>query len=223
MFVVFRRSARGRTQSQAAARVRTNQLALLPGPWRLVFPSESGASDCRIEKLRDLSRFEDEAIRHFSGTATYEFVGDVQVPVLRSEERIVLDLGEVHEIAEVSVNGKTYPPLWRPPFRIDVTEALAGTRTLRLSVKVTNLWPNRLIGDAALPEDCAWKKADVGRSLLRIPDFVIRNEKSPSGRRTFATWDHWKADDNLLPSGLIGPVRLDSVWQEGRRPLRSNP
>ena len=70
----------------------------------------------------------------------------------------MLDLGVVKNFAEVTVNGRTFPVLWQPPYRLDVTDALAGgADTLNLEIKVTNLWPNRLIGDDTLRKpDCEW-------------------------------------------------------------------
>jgi len=120
-------------------------------------------------------------------------------------ERVDLDLGEVKNLAEVVVNGRKFPVMWRPPFRIDVTDAIpVGNKTVDLSVRVVNLWVNRLIGDEELPPDAKWS----GSSLAEIPDWVRRGETSPTGRRAFATWRHWRKGDPLPQSGLLGPVRL---------------
>ena len=97
--------------------------------------------------------------------------------------RHYLDLGSVKEIAHVFLNGKDLGMLWKPPFRVDVTAALKPGRN-RLEVRVTNLWPNRLIGDAALPEN---------------------------QRHTWSTFQPYKAEDPLLPSGLLGPVTLRAM------------
>ena len=42
-------------------------------------------------------------------------------PVMAQVDKAAL--GQVKNIAEVKVNGKAYPTLWKPPFRLDVTEA----------------------------------------------------------------------------------------------------
>ena len=115
----------------------------------------------------------------------------------------MLDFGVVKEIAEIEVNGQACPTLWKPPFRVDVTEAARKSGgMLDVTVKVTNLWPNRLIGDEHLPSHNEWS----GPRIKDIPEWVKRGEKSPTGRFTFTTWHHWKKDDRLLPSGLLGPV-----------------
>ena len=41
-----------------------------------------------------------------------------------------------------------------------------------------------------------------------MPQWVKAGMPSPTGRHTFTTWKHWDKDDDLLPSGLIGPVLL---------------
>jgi len=91
-----------------------------------------------------------------------------------------------------------------------VTEALkAGDNSLE--IKVVNLWPNRLIGDAQLPEDCEWVQPyspGVGVPLVRWPQWLLDGKPSPTGRLTFSTWKHWTKDSPLLESGLLGPVIL---------------
>lgn len=150
------------------------------GPWEVRFQPGRGAPEkISLDGLVSWSEHPDDDVRHFSGTATYTTT--VNVPAaLRAGTRVVLDLGAVKELAEVKLNGKPLGVLWRPPFRVDVTDqARAGAN--RLEVKVTNLWPNRLIGDAAKPE---------------------------AQRLTWTTYQPYKADSPLLPSGLLGPVRL---------------
>jgi hypothetical protein len=131
----------------------------------------------------------------------------------------MLDLGTVKNFAEVKVNGKTFPALWRPPFRLDVTDALINENgnitsdTLQLEIKVTNLWPNRLIGDDRLfADDCRWngkiRKGSKEVAIREIPQWVNEGKSSPTGRYTFTTWKHWSKHDELLPSGLIGPVKI---------------
>ena len=77
----------------------------------------------------------------------------------------------------------------------------------RLVVKVTNLWPNRLIGDEQLPPDVEWN----GQQLAAWPQWLLDGKPSPTGRLTFTTWHHWTKDDTLLESGLLGPVTLQTA------------
>lgn len=99
-------------------------------------------------------------MRHFSGKATY--TKNVQIPAaLLGRGRVLfLDLGAVEVMARVKLNGKELGILWKKPFRIDITKAArAGSNALELTV--VNLGPNRLIGDANLPEDCEWSGGDA--------------------------------------------------------------
>jgi len=119
---------------------------------------------------------------------------------------VYLDLGRVQVIAEVKLNGRDLGILWKPPFRADLTVAAkAGANDLE--VRVVNLWPNRLIGDDHLPEDTEWN----GNNLRRYPQWLLDGKPSPTGRLTFTTWKHWRKDDALLESGLLGPVLLEAA------------
>jgi hypothetical protein len=70
---------------------------------------------------------------------------------------------------------------------------------------VTNLWPNRLIGDEQHPEDCQWE----GINLKNWPEWMQKGEPRPTKeRQTFTTWKHWQKDSPLQPSGLLGPVKV---------------
>jgi hypothetical protein len=91
------------------------------------------------------------------------------------------------------------------PFRLDVSKVLKpGENTLE--VDVTNLWCNRLIGDEQLPDDCQWEEKG---QLAKWPEWLTSGKERPSkSRLTFTTWKHWKKEDALQPSGLIGPVTL---------------
>ncbi len=124
--------------------------------------------------------------------------------LLKGDRRLYLDLGRVEVMAEVKVNGKRFPLLWKPPYRLDVTAAArAGRNTIE--VAVVNLWPNRLIGDEQLPED---SERNPDGTLKRWPQWLLDGKPSPTGRYTFSMWRLWKKNDALLDSGLIGPVKL---------------
>lgn len=100
------------------------------------------------------------------------------------------------------------PTIWKPPFEVDVT-ANAHPGPNSLEIQVVNLWPNRLIGDEQLPEDCEWQTpSNAGAALVKWPAWLLEGNPSPTGRITFATWKHWTKDSPLLESGLLGPVTL---------------
>ena len=236
-FVVFRRAA---TTAPAPSR-RVEDKApyqTVTGPWKVSFPVDwyTGGNAVKTftwPELKDWTTDGDSDVKYFSGTATYKLeswkvrklesreVGKLEGgKVGKSGSRIILDLGVVKDFAEVTVNGRKYPPLWRPPFRIDITDAVDGMKpvppgVINLEIRVTNLWPNRLIGDDLLyPADCEWelrwhnwqKLNEPG--IKEIPQWVKDGKPSPTGRHTFTTWKHWTKNDKPLSSGLLGPVSV---------------
>jgi hypothetical protein len=153
----------------------------ITGSWELNFPPNLGApAKVTFEKLISWTQSPDSGVKYFSGSAIYEKEFSVPESLFGKNRRLYLDLGSVRELAEVSVNGKSLGVLWKEPFRVDITN-IVKTGTNHLSVKVTNLWPNRLIGDQNLPE---------------------------AQRITWASVNLYKADSPLLPSGLLGPVKI---------------
>ena len=176
----------------------------LNGPWRVRFTDPFGETFTReLSALLDWAQSPDPALHHFSGTATYVTTLDLPAGAPAEGHRAWLDLGEVCIAAEVFVNGQPVRTLWKPPFRVDVTDALrVGANTLEL--RVTNLWTNRLIGDAALPDESGYTFGPQET----MPSWFSRNEPPPGPRRTFTTYDFHRTARELQPSGLIGPVRL---------------
>ena len=113
-------------------------------------------------------------------------------------------------MAKVSLNGHDLGILWKSPFVVEATPALvAGTN--QLTIEVANLWINRMIGDESLPPDT--KRLPDGL-IAEWPQWLQENQPRPSGRLTFTSWTLWGRDDPLVPSGLIGPVRLLPVHVE---------
>ena len=125
----------------------------------------------------------DDGVKYFSGTATYSKTIEIPAEDLAQGAHLWLDLGDVREIAEVKMNGADLGILWKTPFKVDVTGEIRPGKN-RIEIKVTNLWVNRMIGDQ---QPWALKKY------------------------AFADFTPYKADSPLLPSGLLGPVRLISV------------
>lgn len=165
-----------------------------------------------FEKLQDWSKHDDLGIRYYSGAATYS----CRFQISNLKTPIFLDLGEVREVAEIKVNGKNLGILWKTPFRMDITGAVkTGQNTLE--IEVVNLWVNRMIGDERMfPDDIEWIPRFMGEwngfGMKRLPDWFADWDagrgKRPTGRIVFSTTKFFSARDPLLPSGLIGPVRL---------------
>ena len=134
-----------------------------------------------FDSLTDWTQRNEPGIRFYSGTATYSKTFQLPDSANRAGgSELFLDLGEVCELAEVKLNGKSLGVVWTPPFRVKIGDAVkAGDN--RLEVEVVNFWPNRIIGDAALPE---------------------------AQRRTRTNVRKLTAESRLMKSGLLGPVRL---------------
>ena len=161
-------------------------LGTVSGPWKVRFQPGRGAPEHLIfPELKSWETSSDPGIKYFSGTASYETELNIPEPWLTRGGRLELDLGGVKEIAEVLLGDKSAGIAWKPPYRIDVTEFLkVGANRLR--VRVTNLWPNRLIGD-----------------------------KQPGMPRVSATTlNPYTADSPLFSSGLRGPVTVQSVMSQ---------
>jgi hypothetical protein len=174
------------------------------GGWKLSFPPKWGAPpSVELDHLMSWTGHPDAGVKYFSGTATYEKDVEMTADQLKTGREVWLDLGTVKNLAEVWLNGHDLPVLWKAPFRANLTSA-AQPGVNKLVIKVTNLWPNRLIGDEQLPADCEWN----GAQLKAWPQWLLDGKPSPTGRFTFATWHFYNKDSPLLESGLIGPVVL---------------
>lgn len=158
------------------------ELQNLQGHWDVSFDPTMGAPEqVRFEKLEDWTRRAEPGLKHYSGIATYRT--DFDLPsgkAIGLDSRIHLDLGRVEVMARVRVNGTDCGVAWTAPWRVDISHAVRTTGN-SLEIEVANLWPNRMIGDAAV---------------------------SPDQKFTQTTYRPYKAGDPLLPSGLLGPVRL---------------
>jgi hypothetical protein len=178
VFVVFRP---GNAPSRTVAQPTETRVAQVEGPWAVQFQQGRGAPDSiTLANLSSWHENSDAGVRYFSGTGTY--TNSIQAPADRFQKgtRLWLDLGDVKNLAQVSVNGKALGIVWRPPFRVDVTDALKPGANA-LEIHVANLWVNRLIGD---------------------------EQPGVTKKYTFTTQKFYQADSPLLPSGLLGPVVL---------------
>lgn len=176
-FVVFRKPAA--VQSVSVAAPSETVAGELTGSWRVTFQAERGApASIQLTALSPLNEHADPGVKYFSGVATYTTTFSLATGV-KPGALLRLDLGQVDDVAEVRVNGKSVGVVWKAPYRVDIGNAVKrGSNTLE--VAVADLWVNRLIGDA---QPGAHKVA-------------------------FTIFSTYPASAPLRPSGLIGPVRL---------------
>jgi hypothetical protein len=181
LFVVFRKpippSAAGTAGRNFPVLGEPQEIA---GPWTVRFdPKWGGPESVEFARLESWTKRPEAGIRYYSGAAVYRKVFDLPEALRRPGGRVMLDLGDVRQIAAVRLNGKDLGVLWAMPLRVDVTEAAKPAGNV-LEVEVTNFWPNRLIGDSALAPE----------------------------KRLTRTTVVLKPDAPLLDSGLLGPVVL---------------
>jgi hypothetical protein len=179
VFIVFRNKALQLTRTIPATKY--SELKELTGGWNISFPNGWGAPTAiQIPQLVSWTESNDSGVKYFSGTATYSKTFEVRKEWQTSGHRILLDLGVVRDMAEVYVNEARVDFVWKPPFELDITNAVK-TGTNKLRVLVTNEWTNRLIGDKEHPDQK-----------------ILDSYPLPFGRRQY----------DLSASGLIGPVKL---------------
>ncbi len=187
VFVVFRAADLPRQSAPSLPPVEK----ALEGPWHVSFePGRGAPASAEFEKLIAWNTHSDDGIKFFSGTATYRKT--FELTAAQAKHPVCLQLGEVKCIAEVRLNGRNLGIVWTDPWSVDLTGAVKPGKN-ELEIAVTNTWVNRLIGDAGQPES------------KRITKTNVRFLPEPA-KRSFLGFS---AKDPLLPSGLIGPVRLE--------------
>jgi hypothetical protein len=198
-----------------------NSKAITPGeikgPWKVSFaPKLEQSFELDFPELIDFSKHNHKQVNYFAGTATYREHIKLGTKDLCRNKRIILELGELNDIAELRVNGKSAGVLWYPPYSADITPLLKKGDNL-LEILVTTNWANRLIGDEQEPVDFEWgddRGENLGRAMLAYPDWFINNQPRPSqNRKTFSVWYYYRKDSPLKPAGLVGPVRLVNVLE----------
>jgi hypothetical protein len=179
VFVVFRNAAEVTSKSIAQASV--ENLTIVEGPWMVSFQDKRGApSEAAFETLTPWNENSNDGIKYFSGTGSYSKTINAPQEWFVKGTEIWIDLGNVKNLAEVLVNGKSMGTIWKTPFRVNLTSSLKEGEN-KLEVKVTNLWVNRLIGDA---------------------------QPGTKEKITYTTMPFYRAESPLMTSGLLGPVNI---------------
>ena len=164
----------------------SNVVTEMKGPWDVHFdPKWGGPDQFVMHELKSWIKVDNLGIRYYSGTAVYSKSFDITSKNLKGNN-IILDLGNVQEMASVKINGHQLQVMWSAPFRFDITPYVRIGQN-QLEVEVVNLWPNRLIGDAGLPEKQRLTKTNI-------------NKFSGADREKY-----------LRESGLLGPVKINFV------------
>jgi len=182
VFVVFRKAT---AETAFAVPAETEkEVETVSGAWKIDFQKGRGApASIKVDKLTSWTDSSDAGVKYFSGAGTYSKTIQVKSEWLKNGTHVWIDLGDVKNLAEVTVNGKPLGVVWHTPYRVDATTTLKPGAN-EVSIKVTNAWVNRLIGD---------------------------EQPGVTTKITFADVKPYKANSPLLPSGMLGPVRLLTV------------
>jgi hypothetical protein len=200
-FIVFRKPTRA-TNSHGPVNLPAIQtVAEIAGPWQVSFdPKWGGPKQVVFEKLDDWTARPEEGIRYYSGTAIYKKTFTLPRDTAgKGKSRPSLDLGVVKNVARVRLNGRDLGVVWTAPWRVEITPAVRQGDN-ELEIEVANLWPNRLIGDAILP-----KEQRLTTTNVRTYDTMA---SGTYGCKVCAARKKSGRPASLLPSGLLGPVRL---------------
>ena len=141
-----------------------------------------GPDDVEFAKLISWPDSDNPGIKYYAGTASYLNTFVVKNKI-KEGSKVILDLGELYNVAEIILNGHNLGTCWMKPFRKDISEYVKQGSN-EIEIKVTNLWPNRLIGDQFLPEEKRYTLTNISK---------------------------YTRQDTLRPSGLLGPVQIKII------------
>ena len=191
VFVVFRKPIPADVSGASASNYPLlHPLKTLSGPWTVNFdPRWGGPAEVTFNQLEDWTNRAEPGIKYYSGTAIYHKAFNLEFQPAKGD-RVILDLGEVHEVAVVRLNGRDLGVVWDKPSRVDITSAVSAGEN-ELEIAIVNLWPNRLKADEALPKDRRFTETNIHKFTSASP---------------------------LLPSGLVGPVSVMVARTDGAHP-----
>lgn len=147
-------------------------------PWNVTFQPNRGAPSNGVlfPQLTSWTESDIPGVRYFSGTAIYR--ASVIAPKHKPDDEVWLRFSEVHEIARIRINSHDAGTVWSYPFALKVGGWLKPGRN-SIEIEVTNLWPNRIIGDLQPGATAHYTETNIRA---------------------------YKADSPLFPSGLIGDI-----------------
>jgi len=177
----------GKTQKSSLKSENASQS--LSDNWDIYFDTKwGGPAHVNVDTLKSWTLFEDKGIKYYSGNAVYKKSFSVNATNLNGT-KVILDLGNVLEMASITINGNKMAVKWSAPFQFDITSFVKQGDN-QLEVEVVNLWPNRLIGDGKLPVEQRLTKTNVVK------------------------YEGADAESLLKISGLLGPVKITFINQD---------
>ncbi len=186
IFVVFNKNNRSKLSVFDDNKLYTTKIEI-SGPWMVNFPPNWGAPPSAVfDRLTSWTESENQGIKYFSGTATYQ--NSFKLDAESVKKKMFLDLGDVHDVAEVFINGKSAGILWKKPYQADISQLIkAGENDLK--IEIVNLWVNRMTGDML---------SDPKDRFCKTNQSYMKSEVWPGGDEPF----------RVQTAGLLGPVTL---------------
>ena len=186
IFVIFNKNNRNKLS------VFTNNKTVafeteISNPWKVSFPPNWGAPPSVVlDNLISWTESENPGVKYFSGTATYQ--NSFNLNAVSVKKKLILDLGEVCDVAEVFINGKSAGILWKKPYQADISQLIRPGRN-NLKIEIVNLWINRMTGDML---------SDPKDRFCKTNQPYMKSEVWPGGDEPF----------RLQTAGLLGPVKI---------------
>jgi hypothetical protein len=166
----------------------------IKGTWKVDF-IEGGPvlpQSTETDRLISWTEFGGDDVKNFSGTAKYTI--SFRKPSGNGDAWLI-DLGKVHESAEVSLNGKEVATLTGPHYQIIVDKNQLKSSNI-LEIKTSNLMANRI---AYLDRNkIQWKK------FYNINFVSLLSENFSYGKFDASSW-------KPRESGLLGPVTITAL------------
>jgi hypothetical protein len=225
-FVVFRRPGQPAGDATKDSPSTAAPPIAWAGSWHVRFPAGCGAPESIVlPQLISLHTHGDPGVKHFSGTASYQTTFTVPAGHPALGRGWQLELGTVHGIAEVTLNGQALGNRWCPPYRLELDRGAVRPGENTLAIAVTGTWRNRMIGDEEHPRDFKVAERPVYDCVAEWPEWYVQGRPRPVPERIgFSTTQFYQRGDPLQPSGLIGPVKLaEAAGAAPERPPSARP
>ncbi|MBE9583487.1 glycoside hydrolase family 2 [Mucilaginibacter sp. JRF] len=185
VFIVFKKQAGAAPVATAKNFPAPIKSIPVAGAWTVKFDEAQRGpkKPLTFNSLTNWAESANDSVKYYSGAAVYTKM--LKVDAVKPGQAAYLDLDKLTAVAKVKVNGQDVGSAWTAPYRVEISKALKrGQNTIEITV--TNTWVNRLIGDAALPQD---------------------------QRKTWLSYNPYKPTSKLQTSGLFGPVVIN-IYQK---------
>lgn len=153
VFIVLREATNATTENNGENWFTLQDIIAVDQSWIVSFDTLSGGPVAPVvfPELKRWEEHENEQIRFYSGTAMYRNKFNWKANKAVKDKRIFLELDEVHDLADIKVNGKSCGIIWTKPYRVEITDIIKNGSN-SIEIEVTNTWANRITGNELTPD-----------------------------------------------------------------------